>query len=49
MLRAMVKVAWLATLMDDHCSSFDEDGGWMLCTRKMYIYRAFHFTSLKVE
>ena len=29
MLWAMAKVAWLATLMDDHYSSFDEDGGWM--------------------
>jgi hypothetical protein len=27
MLWAMVNIAWLATHMDDHCSSFDKDGG----------------------
>ena len=60
MLWAMVKVAWLATLMDDHYSSFDEDGGWMLvwhyrhgdgmeCAKQNYICRAFHFTDQKLR
>jgi hypothetical protein len=33
---AMVKVAWLAALMDDHCSSFDEDGDWMLVWHRLH-------------
>lgn len=54
------KVVWLATTIDDHCSSFDEDGSWMLvqhcqhenemeCARQRYICRAFHFTGLRLS
>jgi hypothetical protein len=46
--------------MDNHYSSFDEDEGWMLVwhhqhgdgmkyTRQRYIYRAFHFTDLRLS
>jgi len=60
MLWAMAKVAWLATLMDDHYSSFDEDGGWMLvwhhqhrdgmeCTKQRCICTAFCFTGLRLS
>jgi hypothetical protein len=45
--------------MNDHCSLFDEDEGWMLmwhhrhenkieCTRQRYICRAFYFTSQRL-
>jgi hypothetical protein len=30
MLWAMIKGIVVGYTMDDHCSSFDEDGGWML-------------------
>jgi hypothetical protein len=51
---AMVKVAWLVTLMYDYCS-FYEDEGWMFvwhhrhgdgieCATQRYIHRAFRLT-----
>jgi hypothetical protein len=61
MLWAMVKVAWLATIIHDHCSSLeDEYGGWMLvwphrhelkmeCIRQRYIFRIFYYTDLRLS
>ena len=39
MLCIMVKVAWLATLMDGYCSSYvDGDEGWMLAWHHRHGY-----------
>ena len=51
MLWIIEKVAWLATLVHDNCSPFDEDRGWRgngMCKAKVYL-QGILFHQSKVE